>query len=111
VRRIAIGAAVVGGVAVAARVLAPKLHARMPATCKAMFEHMPEDCRHRPAARGGTEKEAQQVMWFRPGLLGTMARTAGGDPSAGPWAWCAALSAAAGREEAGSEPRVGHSSR
>jgi hypothetical protein len=42
-RRIAISAAVLGGVVVAARVLAPKLHARMLATCKAMFEHMPED--------------------------------------------------------------------
>jgi hypothetical protein len=42
-RRIAIRAAVIGGVVVAARVLAPKLHARMLATCKGMFEHMPED--------------------------------------------------------------------
>ena len=42
-RRIAISAAVIGGVVVAARVLAPKLHARMLATCKAMFEHMPDD--------------------------------------------------------------------
>lgn len=42
-RRIAIRAAVIGGVAVAARVLAPKLHARMLATCEGMFEHMPED--------------------------------------------------------------------
>ena len=42
-RRIAISAAVIGGVVVAARVLAPKLHARMLAACKAMFEHMPED--------------------------------------------------------------------
>jgi hypothetical protein len=42
-RRIAISAAVIGGVVIAARLLAPKLHARMLATCKAMFEHMPED--------------------------------------------------------------------
>lgn len=42
-RRIAISAAVIGGVVVAARVLAPKLHARMLATCEGMFEHMPED--------------------------------------------------------------------
>ena len=42
-RRIAIGAAVIGGVVVAARTLAPKLHARMLAACKAMFEQMPED--------------------------------------------------------------------
>ena len=42
-RRIAISVAVIGGVVVAARVLAPKLHARMLATCKGVFEHMPED--------------------------------------------------------------------
>lgn len=42
-RRIAISGAVIGGVVLAARVLAPKLHARMLATCKGMFEHMPED--------------------------------------------------------------------
>ena len=42
-RRIAISAAVIGGVVVAARLLAPKLHARMLATCEGMFEHMPED--------------------------------------------------------------------
>ena len=43
-RRIAISAAVIGGVVVAARVLAPKLHARMLATCKGMFEQMPVQC-------------------------------------------------------------------
>ena len=42
-RKIAISAAVIGGVVVAARVLAPKLHARMLAACKGMFEQMPED--------------------------------------------------------------------
>jgi hypothetical protein len=42
-RRIVIRAAVIGGVVLAARALAPKLHARMLATCKGMFEHMPED--------------------------------------------------------------------
>ena len=42
-RRIAISAGVIGGVVVAARVLAPKLHARMLATCEGMFEQMPED--------------------------------------------------------------------
>ena len=42
-RRIVIGAAVIGGVVVAARALAPRLHARMLATCKGMFEQMPED--------------------------------------------------------------------
>ena len=42
-RRIAIGAAVLGGVVLAARALAPRLHARMLAACKGMFEQMPED--------------------------------------------------------------------
>lgn len=42
-RRIAIGAAVIGGVLVAARALAPKMHAQMLAACNAMFEQMPED--------------------------------------------------------------------
>jgi hypothetical protein len=42
-RRIAISAAVIGGVVLAARALAPKLHARMLAACKGMFEQMPED--------------------------------------------------------------------
>lgn len=42
-RRIAISAAVIGGVVVAARVLAPKLHARMLATCEGMFERTPEN--------------------------------------------------------------------
>jgi hypothetical protein len=42
-RRIAISAALIGGVVVAARVLAPKLHARMMAACEEMFEQMPED--------------------------------------------------------------------
>jgi hypothetical protein len=42
-KRLAISAAVIGGVVVAARILAPNLHARMQAACKGMFEHMPED--------------------------------------------------------------------
>ena len=42
-RRIAISAAVIGVFVVAARVLAPKLHARMLVTCEGMFEHMPDD--------------------------------------------------------------------
>jgi hypothetical protein len=42
-RRIAIRAALIGGVVVAARMLAPRLHARMMAACKGMFEQMPED--------------------------------------------------------------------
>ena len=42
-RRIVIGTALVGGVVIAARLLAPKLHARMLAACKGLFEQMPED--------------------------------------------------------------------
>jgi hypothetical protein len=42
-RRIAIGAVLIGGIAVTARALAPKLHARLMAACKGMFEQMPED--------------------------------------------------------------------
>lgn len=42
-RRTVIGAAVVGGVVVSVRALAPKLHAKMLAACKGMFEQMPED--------------------------------------------------------------------
>jgi hypothetical protein len=42
-RRIAIGAALIGGVVIVARALAPKLHARMLAKCKGMFQQMPED--------------------------------------------------------------------
>lgn len=42
-RRIAIGAALIGGVVVVAWVLVPKLHERMLAACKRMFEQMPED--------------------------------------------------------------------
>ena len=38
-----VSAAVIGGVVVAVRVLAPKLHTRMLAACKGMFEQMPED--------------------------------------------------------------------
>lgn len=41
-RRLTLGAAVLGGV-VAARVLVPKLHGRMLETCRGMFEQMPED--------------------------------------------------------------------
>lgn len=42
-RRIAIALAFVGGAAIVARALMPKLHARMMAACKGMFDQMPED--------------------------------------------------------------------
>ena len=42
-RRIAIAAVVIGGVAIIGRRLAPRLHARMLAACKGMFEQMPDD--------------------------------------------------------------------
>jgi hypothetical protein len=44
-------------------------------------------------------------------MMGMMARSAGTDPRAGLWGWCAAWFAPARREEVGSEPRVGHFSR
>ena len=42
---------------------------------------------------------------------GTMARSEGVDPSAGPWAWCEAWFAPTRREGVENESRVGHSSR
>jgi hypothetical protein len=44
-------------------------------------------------------------------MMGTMARSAGADPRAGLWGWCAAWFAPTQREEVESEPRIGHSSR
>jgi hypothetical protein len=44
-------------------------------------------------------------------MMGMMARSAGTDPRDGPWGSCAEWFAPARREEVGSEPRVGHSSR
>lgn len=41
-RRIAIGAALIGGGILVARALVPKLHARMLAGCKRMFEQKPD---------------------------------------------------------------------
>ena len=45
------------------------------------------------------------------GMMGTMARSAGDDPRAGPWGWCSAWFGPRRREEVGSEPRIDHSSR
>ena len=44
-------------------------------------------------------------------MMGKMARSAGTDPRAGPWGWCAGWFAPTDREEVGNEPHVGHSSR
>jgi hypothetical protein len=44
-------------------------------------------------------------------MMGMIARSAGTDPRAGLWRWCAAWFGSARREEVGSEPRVGHLSR
>ena len=41
-RRLVIGAALIGGGVLAVRALAPKLHARLVARCERMFEHMPD---------------------------------------------------------------------
>ena len=42
-RRIAIGAALIGAGVLVARTLAPKLHKRFMAGCERMFEQMPDD--------------------------------------------------------------------
>ena len=42
-RRLVIAAALIGGGVFAVRALAPRLHARMLAACKGMFEQMPDD--------------------------------------------------------------------
>jgi len=42
-RRLVMGAALVGGAVLAVRRFAPKLHTRMLAACKGMFEQMPDD--------------------------------------------------------------------
>jgi hypothetical protein len=44
-------------------------------------------------------------------MMGTMARSAGTDPRAGPWGRCAGWFVPTDREEVGNEPHVGHSSR
>ena len=72
-RRSAIGAAVIGGVVVAARVLAPKLHARMLATCEGMFEHMPEDFPPKRMLRGIDEIRANTTRILE--LLDERSRT------------------------------------
>ena len=40
-------------------------------------------------------------------MMGSMARSAGGDPRGGPWAWCAPWFVPTRREEVENEPRVG----
>lgn len=42
-RRLAMTAALIGGVGLVVRAFAPRLHARMMAACKGMFEQMPDD--------------------------------------------------------------------
>lgn len=44
-------------------------------------------------------------------MTGPMARSAGADPRAGLWGWCAAWVAPTGREEVERERRVDHSTR
>lgn len=90
-RRILISAAVIGGVVVIGRALAPKLHARMLAACAGMFEQMPEDLPPKRMMTGIEEVRANTTRILE--LLDA------------PWF------APARREEVGSEPRVGHSSR
>ena len=83
-RRIAIRAAVVGGVVVAARVLAPKLHARMLATCKGMFEHMPEDFPPKRMMSGIEQTHANTTRILE--LLDERSRTQPKPQEEPPWA-------------------------
>ncbi|HEU6446663.1 MAG TPA: hypothetical protein VFL61_16550 [Gaiellaceae bacterium] len=57
-RRIAIGAALTGVGLLVARVLAPKLHARLLAGCERMFEQMPDDLPPKRMMRGIEEIRA-----------------------------------------------------
>jgi hypothetical protein len=57
-RRIAIGAAVIGIGMLAARALSPKLHARLLAACERMFEQMPEEFPPKRIMRGIEEIRA-----------------------------------------------------
>lgn len=57
-RRVAFTLALVGGAALVARKLMPKLHARMMAACKGMFEEMPEDFPPKKMMRGIEEIRA-----------------------------------------------------
>ena len=50
------------------------------------------------------------TMGSRMAMTGVMARSAGTDPGAGPWRWCAGWFATR-REEEGDEPRRGRASR
>jgi hypothetical protein len=88
-RRIAIRAAVIGGVMLTARALGPRLHARMLAACEGMFEQMPKDFPPKKMMAGIEEIRAttarvlellqertqaessgpQEPLWTRPGEL------------------------------------------
>jgi hypothetical protein len=57
-RRIAIGAAVIGIGMLAARALSPKLHARLLAACERTFEQMPEEFPPKRIMRGIEEIRA-----------------------------------------------------
>jgi hypothetical protein len=57
-RRIAIGAAVIGIGVLVARALAPKLHARLMAACESMFEQMPDHFPPKRMMRGIEEIRA-----------------------------------------------------
>ena len=50
------------------------------------------------------------MMMSGMGMMGTMARSAGGDPGIGPWGWCAAWFTSRRSEEVGNERRVDRSS-
>jgi hypothetical protein len=74
-RRIAIGAALIGVGVLVARALAPKLHARLLAKCEHMFEEMPDTFPPKRVVRGIEEIRANTVRTLE--LLGERERQAG----------------------------------
>jgi hypothetical protein len=60
-RRIAFGAAFVGGALLVVRALAPRVHARLLATCERMFEEMPETFPPKRMLRGIEEISANSA--------------------------------------------------
>ena len=60
-RRLAIGAALIGAGVLVARALAPRLHARLMAGCERMFEQMPDSFPPKRMMRGIEEIRANSV--------------------------------------------------
>ena len=77
-RRVVIGVALVGAGVVAARTLAPKLHARMLGACERMFEQMPDDFPPKRMLRGIEEIRANTARTLE--LVEERARAGEGEP-------------------------------